>query len=433
MAIAYTAGRMKALTFDIRRIRWPFCKAAGWLTPRAFWSRLSGLRLREVPTPTLWTVRGRAGGPDGRWVRLRTILGGVCGTDIAAVFQRTHPASILRVMTRFPVVLGHENVAVIEEVGEGATEWRVGQRVIVEPSLSCVVRGIDPPCVPCAAGRFTLCERFLDPGPGNLPPGMMIGWNSFTGGSWSREFLAHASQLHAVPDGVSDEEAIVVDPVASAVHAVLRRLPENGEHVLVVGGGIVGIGVAKAIRALGSVAKVTALVRHGHQAEWMRAAGADEAIVSPRGDSAAERYDAVASAVGGRRLASMFGNQAFIGGYDLTYDCIGTGQSLTDAMKFTRARGQVVLVGTSQIAVVDTTPLWLTELSLIGCNGRQMESYGGRRMHTYDVVLDLQKGGRLSLQGLLTHTFRLCDYRSAFAALVTRGRSGVIKIAFRPD
>ncbi|HOW19514.1 MAG TPA: alcohol dehydrogenase catalytic domain-containing protein, partial [Phycisphaerae bacterium] len=356
-----------------------------------------------------------------------------CGTDIAAVFQRTHPANILRVMTRFPVTLGHENVAVIEEVGEAVADWRPGQRVVVEPSLSCAVRGLRPPCRPCREGCFTLCERFLDPGEHGLPPGMMIGWNSFTGGSWSREFVAHASQLYAVPDAVSDEEAVVVDPIASAVHAVLRRRPVDGERVLVIGGGIIGLGVVMAIRALGGSAGVTALVRHEHQAERMRTAGANETIITRRGETHARRYDAVAAAIGGRRIPSMFGNQAFIGGYDLTYDCIGTGRSLTDAMKFTRARGTVVEVGTSQIAVVDTTPLWLTELTVLGSNGRQFELYEGRRRHTYEVVFDLAAKGRLSLKGLLTHTFALDDYPKAFHALSSRRRSGVLKAAFRPS
>lgn len=423
---------MKAIVFNTHRVRWPICKLAGWITPRAFWSPLSGLRLRDLPTPPLWTLRGRPGGPDGQWVRLRTLLGGICGTDISAVFQRTHPANILRVMTRFPVTLGHENVAVIEEVGEAVSGWRPGQRVVVEPSLSCSVRGIDPPCRPCSEGRFTTCERFLDPGPAGLPPGMMIGWNSFTGGSWSPEFLAHASQLHAVPDALPDEEAVVVDPIASAVHAVLRRMPADDERVLIVGAGIIGIGVAMAIRALGAKTSVTALVRHQHQAQLMRTAGADVTILSPRKDTHARRYDAVAAAIGGRRVPSMFGNQAFIGGYDVTYDCIGTGRSLTDAMKFTRARGTTVEVGTSQIAVVDTTPLWLTELNVIGSNGRQLEHYDGRRLHTYEVVFDLIAQHRLSLKGLLTHTFPLEDYRRAFQTLATRGRSPILKAAFRP-
>jgi len=421
---------MKALTFDIHRVRWPICKVAGWVTRRVYWSPLSGLRLQEVATPPLWTARGRPGGPDGRWVRLRTRLGGICGTDLAAVLQRTHPASILRVMTRFPVTLGHENVAVIQEVGPGVVGWRPGRRVVVEPTLSCAVRGIHPPCAPCRAGTFSLCERFLDPGPSGLPPGMMIGWNDFTGGSWSPEFVAHETQLHAVPDSLSDEEAILVDPIASALHAVLRRVPADDERVLIIGGGIIGLGLAMAIRALGSRARITGLVRHEHQAERMRQAGAEDVIVSPRGQSRGELYDAVAGRVAGRRVHSMFGNQAFIGGYDVTYDAIGTGRSLTDAMKFTRARGTVILAGTSQITVLDTTPLWLTELNVLGCNGRQFERYDGRTLHTYEVVFELAAAGRLRLAGLLTHMFFLEDYRQAFTLLTSRRHSRVVKAAF---
>jgi threonine dehydrogenase-like Zn-dependent dehydrogenase len=101
-------------------------------------------------------------------------------------------------------------------------------------------------------------------------------------------------------------------------------------------------------------------------------------------------------------------------------------------MKFTRARGTVIEVGTSQIAVVDTTGLWLTELNVVGSNGRQFELYEGRRRHTYEVVFDLAAKGRLSLKGLLTHVFALEDYRQAFETLSSRGRSGVVKAAFRP-
>lgn len=411
---------MKALTFDTRPVRWTLCKMAGWISPRAFWSPLSGLRLADVPRPEL---------PNGKWVRLRTILGGICGTDLAAIFQRNHPATLLRVMTRFPVVLGHENVAVIDEVGKDVQGWRRGQRVVVEPSLSCRVRGFDPPCRPCREGCFALCERVTD---GPLPPGLMIGWNNFTGGSWSEEFVAHESQLHAVPDSMTDDEAVLVDPMAGALHAVLRRIPGGEENVLIQGSGILAIGVAACIRAMGSKAKLTAVVRHDHQAKLIGQAGVNEIIRTSREDSHAQRYDAVARAVGGKRIASLFGNQAFIGGYDVVYDCIGTGRSLTDAMKFTRARGTTVAVGTSGIGTYDTTPLWMKELNLIGCNGRQFEIHNGQNLHTYEIVFDLVTRGLLDLNGLLTHTFAIHEYRQALAMVSAPGRSGIIKAAFKP-
>jgi threonine dehydrogenase-like Zn-dependent dehydrogenase len=411
---------MLALTFDIHPIRWPLCKAAGRLTPRSFTSMLSGLRLTEVPTPAL---------PSPRWVRLRTVLGGICGTDLATLFYRNHPASFLRSLTSFPAVLGHEVVAVVDEVGERVTRVAPGDRVCVEPALSCVPRDIEPVCAHCAAGQTALCEHFNG---GTLPPGMMIGFNSFTGGSWAPSFVAHESQLYRVPDAVDDETAVLVDPIACAVHAVLRRRPDD-ERVLILGGGIIGTGVTAAIRALGSAATVVALVRHERQAETARRYGANDVLVMPRAMATAERYDQVARHVGGRRVDGLFGNHGMIGGFDLVYDCVGTGASLTDAMKFTRSRGTVVVAGTAQITRVDTTPLWFSELQLIGCFGRQIESYNGMSRHTFEVVFDLIQSGKLDLSGLLTHRFRLEDYKHALAAHTARGKNGLIKAAFVPN
>lgn len=411
---------MLALCFDPPRARWPLVKAAGLLSRTAFAGVLGGLRLRDVPAPTL-------PGPD--WVRLDTRLGGICGTDLALVALRNHPATFLQRFASFPAVLGHENVATIAEVGPAVRDWQPGRRVCVEPALSCAPRGIAPVCPACEAGQTSLC---INVDRGKLPPGVMIGLNSRTGGSWSPSFVAHVSQLHAVPDDIPDEVAVLTDPIACAVHAVLRRPPRPGEQVLVSGSGIIAIGVLAAIRALGCDNRVVAVVRHPFQADTIRSHGATEARVHPRGWSAEQRFDDVATAIDARRVAGRFGNQTLVGGFDLTFDCTGSGAGLADAMKWTRARGTVVIAGTPQIAVVDTTPAWFTELEITGCNGRQIESVDGRRRHTYEVVFDWVRAGRLNLAGLLTHRFALSDYRAAFEALVTRSRGYVIKAAFVP-
>ncbi len=415
---------MLALTFDISAWRWLACKAAGLVARGVYTSPISGLGLRELPVPEL---------PGPEWLRLRTRLGGICGTDLGVISLRLHPAHILRSFTRFPVVLGHENVAVIDKVGAAVHGWRAGQRVCVEPSLSCAVRGLSPPCRQCAAGLFSLCERFLD---GPLGRGTMLGAALPVGGTWAPYFVAHVSQLHAVPDSVPDEQAILVDPLACALHGVLRHTPGDQERVLIQGGGIIGLGVAAGLRAVGCQAQVTALVRHAFQAGHMGAYGADQVILAPSGMSRAERYDRIGAAVGGRRVPAAFGNQAMIGGFDVVYDCVGTGASLTDAMNFTRGRGTTVEVGTTQICVVDTTPLWFKELTLVGVYGRQLETAsGGPPRHTYELTLDLLASSKLKTDGLLTHTFALTDYRQALAALAGRSRTPAIKVAFRhsPD
>ena len=412
---------MFALAYEIRPVRWALCKAAGWIHPSAFWSPLSGLRLREVVVPPL---------PSPRWVRLRPILGGICGTDVASIFQRHHPASILQAFSSFPALLGHENVCLVEEAGPDVTRWHAGDRVVVEPTLGCAAREITPRCPACAEGRFTLCQNFLA---GPLPVGSMIGWNNFTGGSWSQQFVAHESQLYRVPDDMSDEEAVVTDPIAGSLHAVLRSPPRSTSRVLILGAGLLGMGVASCLRALGHTCRVVAAVRHHRQGQQMRQFGADEIVTIARGDDQGVRYRRVAERIGGLALPSKFGHHAFIGGFDFVYDCVGSGQSLTDSMKYARAGGMVVEVGTTQIALVDTAPLWFDELTVVGANGRAFEDYNGRRMHTYEIVFDLIRRKRLNLTELVTHRFALDEYPEALKTLSQRGASGAIKVVFAPN
>ena len=325
---------MQALTFDIRPVRWLLCKVAGFVTPAAYWSSLSGLRLREIPEPKL---------PGREWVRLKTILGGICGTDIALIRQRAHPATILQCFTSFPAVLGHENVAVVDEVGPDVAQWKRGDRVVVEPSLSCIPRGLGSPlngtgvCPPCRDGRPALCECLAEAK--HLPPGMMIGLNSLTCGSWGRSFVAHESQLHRVPREMRDEEAVLTDPIACSMHGVLRAPPSPGQRVLVLGGGIIALGVVMALRALGLDCLVTCVLRTEAQAKRFSERGADRTLRISRRCSIAGRLQAVADAFGTTVIRSGWGPGILKHGPDIVYECVGSGASLTDAMRYCRPRG----------------------------------------------------------------------------------------------
>ncbi|MBN2560967.1 MAG: alcohol dehydrogenase catalytic domain-containing protein [Phycisphaerae bacterium] len=417
---------MKALVYSVAPVRWAFCKAVGLAWKRVYYGAVAPLRLVDRPIPEL---------PGTDWVRLKTILGGICGTDLALVAQRGHPATILQAFSRFPAVLGHENVAVIDQIGSDVTDWRRGQRVCVEPAIGCRGRGIHPPCPECAAGRSTLCQHAGDD---RLPPRALIGLNTLTGGSWAQYFVAHQSQLHAVPDAVADDVAILVDPVASAAHAVLRRRPLPGESILVHGSGIIALGIVASIRALGHDNDITLIARHAFQADLAARLGATNVLRPPprhrrlRRTSMADRYDAVARQVRGKRLAGRFGNQALIGGFDLTFDCTGTGIGLTDAIKWTGSRGTVVAVGTSGITLLDTTSIWFEELSVIGANGRQIETCDGKKLHTYDLIFDWLQSDRLKLSVIPVTRFKLADYGRAFAHLLNRGRHPIVKAAFEP-
>lgn len=411
---------MLALEYNPTPMRWALCKAAATVSRRAYTSALSPLRLVERAIPER---------PGTDWVRLRTVRGGICGTDLALVTQRIHPATILQAFSSFPAVLGHENVAIIDDVGEDAAPWQTGQRVCVEPAIGCHGRGIVPPCRECAAGRAALCESVGDDG---LPPRALIGLNALTAGSWAGFFLAHRSQLHAVPDGVTDDVAALVDPIASSAHAVLRRPPTSGETVLVNGAGIIGLGIVAAVRALGLDNKIIVTARYPFQEDLAGRLGATHVVRLARRDGFAARYEAVSRFARGRRLTVRFGNQVLLGGFDLTYDCTGTGIGLSDALKWTTSRGTVVVVGTGSISRLDTTPIWFDELNVIGANGRQIETGKGRKLHTYDLVFDWLQSGRMDLSVIPVHCYKLTEYRRAFAHLFDRRRHPIVKVAFTP-
>ena len=130
------------------------------------------------------------------------------------------------------------------------------------------------------------------------------------------------------------------------------------------------------------------------------------------------RYDDIARQVGGRRVPGLFGNQGFFGGFDVVYNCVGGGPALTDAAKFTRARGTLVVLDTGCIAVVDTTPLWFSELNVLGCNGWQIEDFDGRRPHTYRVLFELIEKGGLDSAAFPTRIYPFTEDRSALHDLI---------------
>ena len=105
-----------------------------------------------------------------------------------------------------------------------ATRWSptptTTAAVVLEPVLGCVARGISPLCVACARGDLGGCERLAF---GHLEPGLQTGFCADTGGGWGTFMVAHESQLHPVPEAMTDEAAVMVEPTACAVHAALTR------------------------------------------------------------------------------------------------------------------------------------------------------------------------------------------------------------------
>ncbi|MBS3734166.1 MAG: alcohol dehydrogenase catalytic domain-containing protein [Phycisphaerae bacterium] len=409
------------MRYNITPLGWAICRCVRRWWPGCLRTRLNGLRLVEVEPPALC-------GDD--WVRVRTLLGGICGSDVATLAQKHPPDSLLQAFTTLPFLLGHENVAVVEEVGPAVDKAWLGRRVCVEPTLGCAPRGIDPPCDRCRAGQFCACENFGAAGVGaaGLPAGTSIGYNPRTGGSHGEHFVAHVSRLVAVSDALSDEQAVLTDPLACGLHAVLRADLDGAERVCVYGSGMLGLAVVGALRAVGYAGRIDVIERAGYLRPLADAAGADTFVILPR--EARLRHERIAETLGCRVHRARFGNFTISGGYDVMFECAGARRSMSEALCWTRSRGQVVLVATGHGRGVDMTPIWFTELRVLGAYGRQVEHHAGRGVTTYALTHELMTSGALPTRGLLTHTFPLRQYKRAFAVAMDKAAHNAVKVAF---
>ncbi|MER3455292.1 MAG: alcohol dehydrogenase [candidate division GAL15 bacterium] len=405
---------MRALVFHPTVACYLLTRAAGAVWESAYWSPLSPLRLRDVQDPAL---------PGPEWVRVRVRMGGICGSDLHLVTLQASPSA--SAFASFPFVPGHENVGEVVEAGS-QPGVRPGQRVVVEPVLPCRTRGFPEMCGPCREGDYHLCVRTAE---GHLRPGLMVGACRDTGGSWGENFVAHRSQVLPVPDSVGDEEALLSEPAACALHALLRWMPSDRDAVLVIGGGVIGQLVVACLRALGSSAPVTVLTKYPHQAERARAQGADHTVLLQGRDG---HYEALADLLGARLRRPMLGKRVVVGGARLVVDCVGSGRSLDDALRWAGPRGTVVVLGLASLPRgVDWTPVWLKELRVVGSYAYALEDWRGERVRTMELVLRWMAEGRLAVADLVTHRFPLDRFRDALHAALGKSAHRAFKVAFQ--
>jgi L-iditol 2-dehydrogenase len=387
--------------------------AAGKISRRFHTGALACTRYTDLEQPVL---------PTERWVRIRTRLGGICGSDLNVISLGASPST--SPFSSFPFVLGHENVGDVIAIGSGVTTVGVGARVTANPLLCCEPRGIAMRCGACESGHHSRCAHFTD---GDIAPGMLIGTTRGLGGSWGEEFVAHEDQLVRVPETMSDEAAVLIEPFACSVHAVRANLPDAGERVLVIGAGSIGLLTIAALHALAPGARITALARYDIQRAHASRLGAAN-VVPARGDYTT----ALADAGGARLLKPIIGKPVGVGGFDRTFVCIGGTRGMDDAMRVTRAGGTIVLLGNSgTMNGLDWTPLWLKELTVRGslCYGSPVHASAGKG--AFAEAAALIASGAAPIAELLTHTFALGEYRKALATASNKAGGESIKVAFR--
>ena len=343
-------------------------------------------------------------GPD--WVCVKPRLSGICGSDLSTV-QGTSSRYFEPVVS-FPFVPGHEVVADDPD----------GRRVVLEPVLGCAARGISPTCSACAAGELGRCERITF---GALRPGLQSGFCCDTGGGWSTEMVAHRSQIHALPDELSDEDGAMVEPAACAVHGALSPGMLGADAVaVVIGAGTIGLLTISALTKFNPVGHLVAAARHPEQQQLARTFGATT-VVDPSALLRTVRLVTKSLAIGDG------GIERLTGGADVVFDCVGSNESITAALAVVRPGGRIVLVGMPSTITVDMTPLWHREISLVGAYAYGIEpNAGGRR--TFDLAFELVASHRLGR--LVSATYPLHRHEDAIDHALAAGRRGGVKICF---
>ena len=384
---------VKALEFSRKEARYVAAAITSRVRPGSG-ATTGPLALVEAPDVEL---------PGPGWHRVHTRLAGICGSDLATVDGKS--SRYFEPWVSFPFIPGHEVVGQRDD----------GVRVVLEPVLGHAARGFEPPFPDAAPGDGDDYRHLVS---GDLEPGIQTGYCASTGGGWSTGFVAHDSQLHVVPDELSDEAAVMIEPAAVGIHAALKARISDGQTVAILGAGTMGLMALAAVRHFTPAATVIMGAKYPEQTNLARSLGADM-VVAPR-----ELPRAVRRASG----SFMIGDD-LSGGADVVIDAVGTAASVDEAVGTARPRGRVVLVGMPGKVSMDLTALWHRETELVGAYTYGTETLADESSRrTFDMAMELV--AQADLARLVSATYPLEDYEQALSHAASAGSRGAIKVCF---
>ncbi len=400
---------MKALQFNVNVLKYVAAKSLHKLFGKQVFYKgpVKTVQLAEVPEPVL---------PSEDWVKIKTIYCGFCGSDLNLMLLHDSPTA--SPFTSFPSVIGHEMIGEILETGAGVKKIRPGDRVAINPVLGCEARSIDPLCPSCASGRSGNCENLAE---GMLPPGMFTGVNSKINGGFAPYMVAHQSQLFKIPKGLNYESAVMTEPLAVALQTVYDNMPADGEHILIIGGGVIGNLIIQSARALVPNCRVSVIEPSPAAAKLALETGADHII------SASKLFKETACITGGTVYKPMIGDEILMGGFNRIYDSIGKSSTLNLSLRILAAKGTLSVVGIGGDVTLDLTPLWLKLQTVKGVYSYGMVKHNGQKRHVFEIALDLLHKGKIKADVLVTHKFRIDEYHKMIEVNMNKGKHGAIK------
>lgn len=405
---------MQALITTNNPLRLVATKLLSYFSPRAFVGWQSPMQLQDIADPKL---------PAEDWLVAKTRLCGLCGSDYKQVFMNGRVDNPMTSMISWPQVLGHEVVGEVTRIGNKVSERRVGERVLLNPWLSCVTRGL-PPCEFCQQGKLAQCLNF---GSGHIERGIHHGNSASATGGFAEQVPGHESQWFPIPDSVSDEQAVLGDPFSVSFHAILKAPPKEHGTVLVYGCGTLGLLAIAILRAIYPTVKILAVARFDHQASLARQLGAHRVLPH---HPTKQLVHSIAEEVGSALNEPWVGLPMLNGGVDVVYDTVSSAETLGVDLRVTRSFGSMVIIGVEPAKTFEWTPLYFKEISILGSNGFGIEEFEGQRKHAMEWYFEFITQRGLDVTPIITHHFAMRDYRQAFMACYDQGKSGAVKVLF---
>ncbi len=337
---------------------------------RACFTALRQIELLDAPEPVLQQ-------PGDVLLQIDRV--GICGSDVHYYLDGRIGDQVLQ----YPATVGHECSGTVLQTGSAAQGLKAGDRVAIDPAFPC------GQCDQCRSGRFHTCRRLLFMGsPGQAPGGL------------AQRYVAPATCCAVIPNTMSLDEAMLVEPLSIGLHAVRLSQLAARMKIAVLGAGPIGLSVLLCAKATAScTAWVTDLL--------------DERLVAARQCGA----DAVLNPRQGDLLAAVA--QAEPLGLDLVFECSGDPACLEQAQSLLRPGGAVMLVGIPPVDALTFDPH--------GMRRFELRFQAVRRQNACVVpVIDWIAQRQLDPAPLLTHRFPLSEVAAAFE-LVAGYRDGVIK------
>ena len=319
----------------------------------------------ERPTPE----------PGEALVKIEAV--GVCGSDLHA-YEGSQP------FFQYPEIGGHEVVGTVVEISEAEADAPVlvgrpqprppaeGSRVVLDPSMPCVG------CYPCRTGRYNCCENMRVMGV-HAP------------GAFAEYIAAPLGCLHGISDDISDDAAVMVEPISIGVQATNRARITIEDTVLILGAGTIGLSVLQVAKARGARCAITDLVPG--RLELARELGADVTVDARESDLRAA-------------LAEDFGQS----GPSVVLEAVGRSATVRQALEVVAASGRVVMLGLCSDEICFDGPLMV----------RKELDFLGSRLHggTVPQAVELVENGEIEPERLVTHHLPLDELEQALKLMI---------------